>query len=215
VVDVVLPVLNEAQALPWVLGRMPSWARAIVVDNGSSDGSGPLARSLGATVIHEPTPGFGAACFAGLMASEHAVVCFMDCDASLDPADLWQVAEPVGRGSADLVLGRRNPRPGAWPMHVRVANRAIAAAIGRRVGVRLRDVGPMRAADREGLIDLGLRDRRFGWPFEMVLAAGAAGWRIEETPVPYSARVGRSKVTGTVRGAARAARDLSRVMRCT
>ena len=128
----------------------------------------------------------------------------MDADASLDPGELWRVADPVGTGRADLVVGRRVAEPGAWPLHARVANRAIAAAIGRRIGVPLRDAGPMRACGRTALLDLGLRDRRFGWPFEMVLAAGTAGWRITEVPVPYLARVGTSKVTGTARGTARA-----------
>ena len=214
-IDVVLPVLDEAEALPWVLGRMPTGLRPIVVDNGSGDGSGEIARSLGATVVDEPVAGFGAACFAGLVAAEADVVCFMDADASLDPGELDRVADPVVAGRADLVVGRRMPDPGAWPLHARLANRSIAAAIGRRVGARLHDVGPMRAARRVSLLDLGLRDRRFGWPFEMVLAAGRDGWRIDEVPVSYLARVGRSKVTGTVRGTARASRDLVRVMRCT
>ena len=215
VIDVVLPVLDEAEALPWVLGRMPTGVRPIVVDNGSGDGSGAIARSLGATVVDEPVAGFGAACFAGLVAAEADVVCFMDADASLDPGELDRVADPVVAGRADLVVGRRMPDPGAWPLHARLANRSIAAAIGRRVGARLHDVGPMRAARRVALLDLGLRDRRFGWPFEMVLAAGRDGWRIDEVPVSYLARVGRSKVTGTVRGTVRASRDLVRVLRCT
>jgi glycosyltransferase involved in cell wall biosynthesis len=215
VIDVVLPVLDEAEALPWVLDRMPLGIRPIVVDNGSADGSGALARSLGVTVVDEFEAGFGAACFAGLVAAEAEVVCFMDADASLDPRELWRVADPVVRGHADLVVGRRIAEPGAWPLHARLANRAIAAAIGRRVAVPLRDAGPMRAARRTALLDLELRDRRFGWPFEMVLEAGRAGWLITEVPVPYRARVGASKVTGTVRGTARASRDLVRVMRCT
>jgi dTDP-L-rhamnose 4-epimerase len=215
VIDVILPVLDEAEALPWVLGRFPRGMRAIVVDNGSTDGSARVARSAGALVVDEPHRGFGAACFAGLVAADAETVCFMDADASLDPRDLLRVVVPVDEGSADLVVGRRVPARGAWPIHARLANRAIAAGLGHRVGVPLRDVGPMRAARRTALLDLGLRDRRFGWPFEMVLAAGRAGWRIREVPVPYLARVGRSKVTGTVRGTARATRDLVRVMRCT
>ena len=215
VIDVVLPVLDEAQALPWVLGRMPKGLRPIVVDNGSSDDSGEVARSLGATVVDEPASGFGAACFAGLVAAEADVVCFMDADASLDPGELERVADPIVADRADLVVGRRVPHPGAWPLQARLANRSIAAAIGRRVGARLHDVGPMRAARRVALLDLGLKDRRFGWPFEMVLAAGREGWRINEVPVSYLARVGRSKVTGTVRGTVRASRDLVRVLRCT
>ena len=215
VIDVVLPVLDEAEALPWVLGRMPTGVRPIVVDNGSGDGSGAIARSLGATVVDEPVAGFGAACYAGLVAAEADVVCFMDADASLDPGELERVIDPVVADRADLVVGRRVAEPGAWSKHARIANRSIAAAIGRRVGARLHDVGPMRAARRVALLDLGLRDRRFGWPFEMVLAAGRDGWRIDEVPVSYLARVGRSKVTGTVRGTVRASRDLVRVLRCT
>lgn len=214
-VDVILPVLDEAEALPWVLGRMPDGCRPIVVDNGSSDGSADIARSFGVVVVTEPTRGFGAACYAGLLAAQQELVCFMDCDASLDPADLFRVIDPVCEDRVDLMLGRRTPRPGVWPLHARWANRMIAWRIGRRVGTHLRDLGPMRAMRRRALLELGLRDRRFGWPFEMVLAAGAAGWRIGETPVPYLARTGASKVTGTVRGTAKAMRDLERVMRCT
>jgi len=215
VIDVILPVLDEAEALPWVLGRMPSDCRPIVVDNGSTDGSGDVARSLGASVVAEHTPGFGAACHAGLLAATAETVCFMDCDASLDPADLWKVIDPVQRGRVDLMLGRRIAQPGAWPVHARWGNRMIASRIGRRLGVSLHDLGPMRAMRRRALLELDLRDRRFGWPFEMVLAAGAAGWRIAETPVPYLARRGSSKVTGTVRGTAKAMRDLTKAMRCT
>jgi glycosyltransferase involved in cell wall biosynthesis len=211
--DVVLPVLNEAGALPLVLQRMPSGYGPIVVDNGSTDGSARIAEQLGARVVREPVRGFGAACYAGLRAATDAVVCFMDCDGSLDPADLPAVAGPVFAGRADLVLGERVPARGAWPFHARVANRLLAWHIRRRTGVALRDVGPMRAARREALLELGLRDRRFGWPLEMVLRAARAGWRIEEIPVPYRARSGRSKVTGTVAGTVRAVRDMTRVLR--
>jgi glycosyltransferase involved in cell wall biosynthesis len=212
--DVILPVLDEREALPWVLGRMPEGYRAIVVDNGSTDGSGALAASLGAFVVHEATPGFGAACFAGLRAATDEVVCFMDCDASLDPLDLPAVAAPVLAGTADLVMGARRPSGrGAWPLHARVANRVLALELRRRSGVRMRDLGPMRAARRADLLALGIEDRRFGWPLEMVLLAARAGWRIEELPVPYRPRDGRSKVTGTVRGTARAVRDMAAVLR--
>jgi len=213
VIQVVLPVLNEAEALPWVLGRMPAGYEPIVADNGSTDGSSELAERLGARVVHEPQPGFGAACFAGLEAATAEVVCFMDCDGSLDPRQLPLVAEPVIAGRAELVLGERRPAPGAWPAHARLANRVLALELRRRTGLRLRDLGPMRAARREPLLALGLRDRRFGWPLEMVLRAHAAGWPIDEVPVGYLARSGRSKVTGTARGTLRAVTDMGRLLR--
>ena len=212
-IDVVLPVLNEAEALPWVLGRMPDGYAPLVVDNDSTDGSGALAAELGARVVHESRPGFGAACFAGLMAGRADVVCFMDCDGSLDPGALPRVAAPVVDRAADLVLGERRPEAGAWPVHARVANRLLVLELRRRTGLALRDLGPMRAARREPLLALGIADRRFGWPLEMVLRAHRAGWRIEEVPVEYRARSGRSKVTGTVRGTLRAAADMGRLLR--
>jgi glycosyltransferase involved in cell wall biosynthesis len=213
VVDVVLPVLDEAAALPWVLGRMPDGFRPVVVDNGSSDGSAKLAQALGAQVIAEPRRGFGAACYAGLLAARSDVVCFMDCDGSLDPAELPRVADPVVGGTHELVLGARRPEPGAWPLHARLANRALALELRRRTGLALSDLGPMRAARRKRLLELGLRDRRFGWPLEMVLRAAAAGWTVGEVEVAYRARAGRSKVTGTVRGTARAVRDMTAALR--
>ncbi|MEO7836136.1 MAG: glycosyltransferase family 2 protein [Acidimicrobiales bacterium] len=210
--DVVLPVLDEAEALPWVLERMPAGYRAIVVDNGSTDGSSAVARRFGAHVVHEPRRGFGAACWAGLMNSSEDVVCFMDADASLDPTELPIVAEGVIAGTADLVLGARRADRGAWPVHARLANRALAAELRRRSGAAVTDLGPMRVARRRPLVDLGIADRRFGWPLEMVLRAAAAGWRIEEVPVRYRARTGRSKVTGTLRGTVRTARDMAAVL---
>jgi len=211
VIDVILPVLNEREALPVVLRAMPRGYRPIVADNGSDDGSGDVARSLGATVVHEPRRGFGAACYAGLAAAEADVVCFMDCDGSLDPRDLPLVADPVATGAADLVMGARQLERGAMPPHAQVANRVLAFELRRRTGSQLTDLGPMRAARRRALLDLGIEDRRFGWPLEMVLRAAAAGWTIDEVPVPYRARAGRSKITGTVRGTVRAVRDMRAV----
>jgi glycosyltransferase involved in cell wall biosynthesis len=212
--DVVLPVLDERAALPWVLERMPAGYAPIVVDNGSTDGSGVLAAQLGAEVVHEPVPGFGAACFAGLTAARAEVVCFMDCDASFDPRDLPRVVAPVLTGEADLVLGARRPTTrGAWPAHARAANALLAFELRRRTGTALRDLGPMRAARRDALLALGIEDRRFGWPLEMVLRAVAAGWTICELPVAYHPRQGRSKVTGTLKGTVRAVRDMSAVLR--
>jgi len=212
--DVVLPVLDEAQALPWVLGRMPGGFDPIVVDNGSTDGSAELAARLGARVVREPRKGFGAACFAGLVAARAPVVCFMDADASLDPRELERVAVPVLDDEADLVLGARRPvQRAAWAAHARLANRLLAVELRRRTGVRLSDIGPMRAARREPLLALGLVDRRSGWPLEMVLRAAAAGWRVHEVDVAYGPRCGgRSKVTGSLRGTVRAVRDMSEAL---
>jgi hypothetical protein len=141
------------------------------------------------------------------------VVAFCDADGSLDPQELPAVVAPVVQGRADLVLGAR--RPTSWratPAHVRGANRYLAFRLRRSTGAALTDLGPMRAARRADLVDLGVADRRFGWPLEMVLRAGRAGWRIAEVPVSYSPRTGRSKVTGTVRGTARAIADMRRVL---
>jgi glycosyltransferase involved in cell wall biosynthesis len=211
VADVILPVLNEAQALPWVLERIPSGFDPIVVDNGSTDGSANVAARLGALVVTEPRAGFGAACFAGLMAASAPVVCFMDADGSLDPRELRRVIVPVLDDQADLVLGaRRAAVPWAWPAHARAANRALAWELRRRTELSLTDLGPMRAARREPLLALGLVDRRFGWPLEMVLRAASAGWRVQEVEVSYlPRRGGRSKVSGSVRGTLRAVRDMA------
>jgi glycosyltransferase involved in cell wall biosynthesis len=212
--DVVLPVLDEALALPRVLALLPVGYRPIVVDNGSKDRSAEIATRLGARVVMEPRRGFGAACYAGLRAATADVVCFMDCDGSLDPRELPLVADPVLVGDVDLVPGARSPRDGpVSPPHARMANRVIAALVHRRCGVRLTDLGPMRAGRRDGLLALGLTDRRYGWPLEMVLRAHAARWRIAEVPVTYGARVGRSKVTGTLRGSLLATFDMARAFR--
>lgn len=210
--DVVIPVLDEADALPIVLARMPPGYEPIIVDNGSKDGSGGIARRLGARVIVEPRRGFGSACYAGLRAATSEIVCFMDGDGTLDPDDLALVSAPVAKGKAELAIGARNAVRGAWPLHARLANRYLARVVARRASVTLHDLGPLRAARRQALLDLDLIDRRFGWPLEMVLRAADAGWRIVEVPISYAPRIGRSKVTGTVRGTARAIRDMARVL---
>jgi dTDP-L-rhamnose 4-epimerase len=211
-IDVILPALDEAVALPLVLPRLPEDYRAIVVDNGSADATAIVAAELGATVVREPQRGFGAACFAGLCAATTDVVCFLDADGSLDPSQLPRVAEPVAAGWADLVLAARRATRHAWPAHARIANRYLAFELRRRTGVHLQDLGPMRAARRTALLDLGIADRRSGWPLEMVLRAAAANWRIQETTADYVPRVGRSKVTGTLRGTWGAVRDMAAVL---
>jgi glycosyltransferase involved in cell wall biosynthesis len=212
-VDLILPCLNEAAALPWVLGRLPAGVRAVVVDNGSIDGSPEIAADLGATVVSCSVRGYGAACHAGLEASTAPVVAFLDADASLDPYQLIRVTAPVLTGQVDLMLGRRRPMSRkAWPWHLRLANAELSRRIRRRTGVRLHDLGPMRAAHREALLGLGLADRRSGYPLETVVRAADAGWRIAEVDVDYLPRSGRSKVTGTPLGAARAVKDMTKVL---
>jgi glycosyltransferase involved in cell wall biosynthesis len=212
-VDVVLPCLDEAEALPWVLERIPPGWRAIVVDNGSTDGSDRIARGLGATVVHEERRGFGAACHAGLLAAEAEYVCFCDCDASLDPGLLTGFVRQVAEGNSDLVLGRRRPQGrGAWPPHARAGNLALSRMLRRRTGLRLHDLGPMRAARRDDLLALDLTDRRSGYPLQMVVRAADAGWRVTEVDVPYLPRSGKSKVTGTWRGTWEAVRDMRSVL---
>ncbi len=212
-VDLVLPCLNEAAALPWVLGRLPDGVRAVVVDNGSTDGSAEVADGLGALVVSCELRGYGAACHAGLLAATAPVVAFLDADASLDPRQLVRVTEPVLSGRFDLMLGRRRPvSREVWPWHLRLANAELARRIRRRTGVRLHDLGPMRAARREALLELGLVDRRSGYPLETVVKAADAGWRIAEVEVDYLPRSGRSKVTGTPLGAVRAVKDMTKVL---
>ncbi|KAB2346431.1 glycosyltransferase family 2 protein [Actinomadura rudentiformis] len=219
-IDVVLPCLNEAEALPWVLSRMPAGFRPIVVDNASTDDSASVARDHGAEVVDAPQRGFGAACHAGLVAATAEVVCVMDADASLDPGELPRLVAELDAGTRleagtrpKLVMGRRRPvGRRAWPPHARLGNAVLARSLNRRAGTRLHDLGPMRAGRRADLLALDLRDRRFGYPLEMVLRAAEEGWRVVELDVPYLPRRGRSKVTGTVGGTVRAVRDMRRVL---
>ncbi len=212
-VDVILPALDEERALPALLDALPAGYRAVVVDNGSTDRTAEVAAAGGAMVVREPRRGFGSACWTGLVAASADVVCFMDADGSFDPGELPKVADPVIDGGADLVLAKRRAEPGAWPGHARLANRVLAFELRRRLELPLHDLGPMRAARRHDLLALGIEDRRSGWPLEMVVLAARAGWRIEETSVAYAPRIGRSKVTGTMRGTVRAVADMNRVLR--
>lgn len=215
--DVVLPCRNEAPALPDLLARMPAGYRAIVVDNGSTDGTADVARRHGAEVVTVTEPGYGAAVHAGVLAADpvDGVVCVMDGDGSFDPAQLPRLAGPVRAGRFHLATARRRPvSRGVWPLHARAGNAVLARRLRRTTGLDVHDIGPMRAVRRADLLALGLRDRRFGYPLELLIAAGRAGWRVLEVDVDYHPRAAgtRSKVTGTVLGTARAVRDMSAVL---
>ena len=216
---VVMPALNEADALPSALAGRPNDVRVVVVDNGSTDGTADVARRLGAEVVTEARRGFGAACRRGLDAAAGSdVVVFMDADASLDWRDLGSVAAPVLAGSADLVLGRRvadRREPGAMPWHVAAANAVLGRLCGLLAGVAVSDIGPYRAVRRDALLALDVRDRTYGWPLEMVLRAGRAGLRVTEVAVAYRVRAGTSKVTGRPWPTAKAAARMAWVLlRC-
>jgi len=215
----VLPALDEADALPAALAGRPPGLRVVVVDNGSTDATARVAAGLGCEVVAEPRRGYGAACLRGITAAAPAeVVVLLDADASLDWADLAAVAGPVLRGAADLVLGSRVPalrEPGAMLWHVAFANTVLGGLCGLLAGVRARDIGPYRAAPREALLGLGIADRSYGWPLEMVLRAGRAGWRVVEVPVRYRRRVGTSKVTGRAWPTLKAATRMARVLLVT
>lgn len=213
-VDVILPCLDESEALPWVLGRIPAGMRALVVDNGSRDDSVATARRLGAEVVLAPVRGYGAACAAGLGHSRADVVVTLDCDGSVDPDELPALVAPVLDDELDLVIGRRVPvGRGAYPLHLRFANRELARRLSRRTGVTIQDCGPVRVGRRQDLLDLDVLDQRSGYPAETVVKAAAAGYRIGQLPVSYRVRTGRSKVTGTPLGIWRAVRDSSAALR--
>jgi glycosyltransferase involved in cell wall biosynthesis len=213
--DVVIPCRDEAPALPGLLAALPEGFRAVVVDNGSRDGTGEVARGCGAVVVDEPRPGYGAAVHAGLLAASAPLVAVMDGDGSMDPADLVRLHGLVARGEADLAVGRRRPtRRGVWPWHARVGNYVVLWWLRRRLGLSVHDIAPMRVGWREGLLDLGVEDRRFGYPVELLQRAARARWRLVERDIGYHPRAEgtRSKVSGSVVGTLRAARDFTRVL---
>lgn len=211
--DVVLPCLDEAEALPGVLAALPEGFDAVVCDNGSTDGTPEVAARLGALVVHEARPGYGAAVHTGLEATRTDVVAVIDADGSLDPAELPAMVRLLLDTGADLVVGRRVPAArGVWPWHARLANLLLSGLMRAR-GVGVRDIAPIRVARRRALLDLGITDRAFGYPLELLIRAGAAGWQVREVDVAYRPRAGgRSKVSGSVKGTVRAIRDMSRAI---
>lgn len=213
--DLVLPCRDEAPALAALLPAVPAEFAVVVADNGSRDGTAEVARRLGATVVAEPVPGYGAAVHAGLLAATREYVAFMDGDDSFDPAELLPLLEDVRSGRADLAVGRRRPvGRGVWPWHARAGNALIVWWLRRRIGLAVHDIAPIRVCRRDALLALDVRDRRFGYPVELLQNATRAGWRVTERDVSYRPRAAgtRSKVSGSVVGTARTARDFWRVL---
>ncbi|GAA2144341.1 glycosyltransferase family 2 protein [Nocardioides koreensis] len=215
VCDLILPCRDEALALADLLPRVPDAFAVIVVDNGSRDGTADVARRLGATVVVEPVPGYGSAVHAGLVTARHDHVAFMDGDGSFDPDELLPLLDDVRSGRADLAVGRRRPvRAGVWPWHARAGNAVIVRWLRHRIGMPAHDIAPMRVCRRTDLLALGVRDRRFGYPVELLDRATRAGWRFCEREVAYHPRAEgtRSKVSGSVVGTVRTARDFWKVL---
>lgn len=214
--DLVLPCRDEGPALETLLPRVPDTFAVIVVDNGSRDDTAEVARRHGALVVREDVPGYGSAVHSGLLAATREHVAFMDGDGSFDPDQLLPLLEEVRSGRADVALGRRRPvRRGVWPWHARLGNALIVAWLRRRLGMAAHDIAPMRVMGRQALLDLDVRDRRFGYPVELLQKITRAGWRVSEQDVDYHPRAEgtRSKVSGSVRGTVRTARDFARVLR--
>ena len=213
--ELILPCRDEAPALRALLPRIPAEHAVLVVDNGSRDHTAEVAASLGARVVHESAAGYGAAVQAGLRAATADIVAVMDGDGSFAPEDLVPLVEDIAVGRADLAVGRRRPvARGVWPWHARLGNALVATWLRYRIGLAVHDIAPVRVARRSDLLGLDVRDRRFGYPVELLQKATDAGWRVVEHDVGYHPRAAgtRSKVSGSVRGTARAARDFWRVL---
>lgn len=205
-VSVIVPTHNERDAIGRVLRDIPSAlvSEVIVVDSNSDDGTPDIAASLGARVVHEPRRGYGRACLTGIKAaSTPDVIVFLDGDYSDRPAELPDLLGPIRAGRADIVVGSRlagRLQPGAMPRHARWGNRFAAWLIRRLYGVHVTDLGPFRAVRAEVLPALDLRETTYGWAVEVIVRGALGGHRLVEVPVSYHPRIGRSKISGTLRG---------------
>jgi glycosyltransferase involved in cell wall biosynthesis len=219
-VSVIIPTHNEAQAIGHVLADLPldRVSEVIVVDSNSTDGTADVARKMGAKVIEEPRRGYGRACLTGLANTANPdVVVFLDGDYSDRPSELTILLAPIIEGRADIVLGSRfsgKSKSGALPWHQSFGNRLAATLIRILYGVKISDLGPFRASRADVLLALALEEATYGWAVEMILKGAIAGFRIVEVPVSYHPRIGKSKISGTVKGTVGAAWFiLSRIVR--
>lgn len=207
-IDVLIPARNERASLPRVLADLPRerLRRVVVVDNASTDGTGALAAAAGAEVLREERPGYGSACLCGihfLAEDPPDVLVFLDADYSDHPEELPRLVRPIADGEADLVIGSRilgERQRGALLPQARFGNWLACRLIHLLYGLRFTDLGPFRAIRWDALERLEMRDRDFGWTAEMQVKAARRGMRVVEVPVSYRRRIGRSKITGTVRG---------------
>jgi glycosyltransferase involved in cell wall biosynthesis len=205
-VSVVIPTHNEAEAIERVLADLPSHlaTEVIVVDSNSSDGTPEIAARMGARVVQEPRRGYGRACLTGLAAANSPdVVVFLDGDYSDRPSELPVLLAPITEGRADITLGsrlheRRSAR--ALPWHQVFGNRLAANLIRFLYGLDISDLGPFRAGRADVLRALALAETTYGWAVEMILKGALAGFRVVEVPVSYHPRIGKSKISGTLKG---------------
>jgi glycosyltransferase involved in cell wall biosynthesis len=205
----VIPALDEAPSIARVVEGLREQdllasGDIIVVDNGSTDGTGEIARGAGARVVREERRGYGYACLAGVLAAEAAeVIVLLDGDAADDPEDLPRVLEPILKGEADLVVGSRtlgSRARGSMTWQQVFGNHLAAFLMRALYGARVSDVGPFRAIRREDLLALEMREMTYGWPSEMIVKSARAGYRYREVPVRYHQRLGVSKVGDTLVG---------------
>jgi glycosyltransferase involved in cell wall biosynthesis len=205
-VSVIIPTRNEAQAIVHVLSDLPSSlvTEVIIVDSGSTDGTAEIAARTGARVIQEPRRGYGRACLTGLTkANSPDVVVFLDGDYSDRPSELPILLAPIIDGRADITLGSRlqgNNEHGALPWHQALGNRFAASLIRLLYGIEITDLGPFRAGRADVLHALALEETTYGWAVEMILKGALAGFRVVEVPVSYYQRIGKSKISGTLKG---------------
>lgn len=205
-VSIVIPTHNEAQSIGRVLADLPAdiVTEVLVVDSNSSDGTPEIASKIGARVLHEPRRGYGRACLTGLAAADRPdIVVFLDGDYSDRPSELPVLLTPIINGHADITIGSRIGKHsinGAMPWHAAFGNRLAAFLIRVLYGLHISDLGPFRAARADVLRQLELQEQTYGWAVEMILKGALAGFRIVEVPVSYYPRIGKSKISGTLRG---------------
>jgi glycosyltransferase involved in cell wall biosynthesis len=205
-ISVIIPTRNEAQAIGCVIGDLPAHVvtEVIVVDNNSTNGTPEIAKTMGARVVTELRRGYGQACLTGMMcANSPDIVVFLDGDYSDRPSELPRLLDPIVEGRADITLGSRlvgTRIRGAMPWHAAFGNRLAARLITFLFGQRLTDLGPFRASRVDVLRQLDLKETTYGWAVEMIVKGAVRGFRIVEIPVSYYPRIGKSKISGSVRG---------------